>query len=166
MKENETTIENISEADVKNKVYEISYILVPSLSETAATEKIAQIKESIASYGASFISEENPYMRDLAYEMLRVIKNVNQRFTTGYFGWVKFNIDADKVKEIEHKLKLDEDIIRFLLVKADPAINIFTKKSFDEQNTEGEKVNIDTSSEASNKTVDTTETKPETAESN
>ena len=33
------------------------------------------------------------------------------------FGWVKFNMDADKVVELKKKLDLDPNIIRFLVLK-------------------------------------------------
>lgn len=145
--ENETTIADVE--DIKTNVYEISYILVPSLSEEQVTRKIEEIKAAIASKGASFISEEVAYLRDLAYEMTRVIKNANNRFNTGYFGWIKFEMSTDSIKAIEASLKLDEDVIRFLVVKAERDINIFTKKeTLNEMSNEtDDMVNIDTSEE-------------------
>ncbi len=139
--ENETIVEGGNE----NRVYEISYILVPTITEDAAAEKINSLKQSIASQGASFISEEAPYMRDLAYEMLRVIKNVNNRFDTGFFGWIKFELDPANLIKIEKMFKLDEDVIRYIAVKADRDINIYTKKIV--ERSVAEEVNIDTTKE-------------------
>ena len=67
-------------------------------------------------------------MRELAYEMVRVIKNVNTRFNEGYFGWVKFEMDPNQINEFDKKLSLDEEIVRFITVKADKDVNIYTKK--------------------------------------
>lgn len=145
--------ETIVEGGIENRVYEISYILVPTISEEAAAEKINSLKQSIASEGASFISEEAPYMRDLSYEMLRVIKNVNNRFDTGYFGWVKFELDPSKLAKVEKSFKLDEDVIRYIAVKADRDINIYTKKIIEK--VVEDNVNIDTTTEV------TPEVKPE-----
>lgn len=139
--ENETIVEGGNE----NRVYEISYILVPTITEDAAAEKINSLKQSIASQGASFISEEAPYMRDLAYEMLRVIKNVNNRFDTGFFGWIKFELDPANLAKVEKMFKLDEDVIRYMAVKADRDINIYTKKIVERSAIE--EVNIDTTKE-------------------
>ncbi len=139
--ENETIVEGGNE----NRVYEISYILVPTITEDAAAEKISSLKQSIAALGASFISEEEPYMRDLAYEMLRVIKNVNNRFDTGFFGWIKFELDPSKLTKVEKMWKLDEDVIRYIAVKADRDINIYTKKVVEKSI--AEEVNIDTTKE-------------------
>jgi small subunit ribosomal protein S6 len=137
--------ETIVEGGIENRVYEISYILVPTITEDAAAEKISSLKQSIASFGASFISEEAPYMRDLAYEMLRVIKNVNNRFDTGFFGWIKFELDPANLSKVEKMFKLDEDVIRYIAVKADRDINIYTKKIVEK--TIEEEVNIDTTKE-------------------
>ncbi len=138
--------ETIVEAGNEPRVYEISYILVPTLSEEAAAEKITSLKATIAAQGGSFISEEESYLKDLAYEMLAVIKNVNNRFDTGYFGWVKFDLDPAAISKVEKTLKLDEDVIRFLTVKADRNINIYTKKIT--ERLERDEANIDTTTEA------------------
>lgn len=121
--------ENKNETITEGRVYELSYLLVSTMSEDAATEKIDALKASVAAAGGSFISEETPYPRELAYEMTRVIKNVNVRFTEGYFGWIKFEIDPTSLAGIEKQVKLDEDIVRYLILKADRNINIFTERN-------------------------------------
>ena len=65
---------NKDETMMDQRVYEVSYILVANLTDTEAAEKAESIKKSIAAQGGSFVSEEEPYMRELAYEMTRVIK--------------------------------------------------------------------------------------------
>lgn len=118
--------ENESMMD-EGQVYEISYIFDNRLEEGKAAEKVETLKKDIASLGGSFISEETPYMRELSYEMTRVVNNVNVRFTTGYFGWVKFDLAQDKISDLDKKLKLDEEVVRFLIVKAEKGNDIFTK---------------------------------------
>ncbi len=118
-----------NETIVDSRVYEISFIFDNKLDEGAALEKGNAIKQSIATLGGSFISEEVPYMRELAYEMTRVVNNINVRFNEGYFGWIKFELDADKVKEFEKGLKLDEQIIRYIVVKTVRENTVFTKRA-------------------------------------
>jgi ribosomal protein S6 len=105
-----------NETTVDSRVYEISFIFDNKLDESAALEKSNALKQSIATLGGSFISEEAPYMRELAYEMIRVVNNVNVRFNEGYFGWIKFNLTPAKVKDLEKALKLDEEVVRYLVV--------------------------------------------------
>jgi ribosomal protein S6 len=120
MNENESVMD-------EGKVYEISYILDNRLDESRAAEKAEAFKKDIASLEGSFISEETPYVRELSYEMTRVVNNVNVRFTEGYFGWVKFEMIPSKVEELNKKLKLDEEVVRFLVLKTVKGNDIFTK---------------------------------------
>lgn len=139
----------INETTVDSRVYEISFIFDNKLDESAALEKGNALKQSIATLGGSFISEEAPYMRELAYEMIRVQNNVNIRFNQGYFGWIKFELDADKVKDFEKGLKLDEELIRFLIVTTVRENTVYTKrapviKAESLVNNETDDINIDT----------------------
>jgi ribosomal protein S6 len=120
---------DIHEITVDSRVYEVSFIFDNKLDEGAALEKSNAIKQSIATLGGSFISEEAPYMRELAYEMVRVVNNVNVRFNEGYFGWIKFELPADKVKELEKGLKLDDQIVRYLVVTTVRENTVYTKRA-------------------------------------
>ena len=76
----------IKETMTEAKVYEICYILTPNFDNNTVLDKVETIKQSVASIGASFISEESPFLRDISYQMIRVVKNINKRFNTGYYG--------------------------------------------------------------------------------
>jgi len=152
MNENESVMDEA-------KVYEISYILDNRLDESKALEKAEAFKKDIASLEGSFISEETPYVRELSYEMTRVVNNVNVRFIEGYFGWLKFEMIPTKIEELNKKLKLDEEVVRFLILKTIKGNDIFTKDiavmksdptitgSFVKEEILAEEVNIDTTKE-------------------
>ncbi len=116
------------ESIVDSRVYEVSYFFDNKIEESAALNKGASLKQSIATLGGSFISEEAPYMREMAYEMIRVVNNVNIRFNEGYFGWIKFDLTADKVKVFEKSLKDDEEVVRYIIVKTVAENTVFTKR--------------------------------------
>lgn len=120
---------DINETIVDNRVYEISFIFDNNIDEEAALKKGDALKQSIATLGGSFISEEAPYMRELAYEMIRVQNNVNIRFNEGYFGWIKFELSGDKVKEFEKAIKLDEQVVRYLVVTTVRENTVYTKRA-------------------------------------
>ncbi len=120
---------NENETTVDSRIYEISFIFDNKLDEETALAKSNAIKQSIATLGGSFISEEAPYMRELAYEMIRVVNNVNIRFNEGYFGWIKFELSGDKVKELEKSLKLDEELVRYLVVSTVRENTVYTKRA-------------------------------------
>lgn len=144
---------NENEITVDSRIYEISFIFDNKLDEEAALAKSNAIKQSIATLGGSFISEEAPYMRELAYEMVRVVNNVNVRFNEGYFGWIKFEMTADKVAELEKGLKLDDQVVRYLVVKTVRENTVFTKRAPVVKveslvNNETDDVNVDTTADA------------------
>jgi len=111
-----------SEMEVKNgaddkRVYELGYLLVPTISPEEVLERYTALKDMMASFGGEFISDDMPKLIPLAYTMLKVVSNVRNKFNTGYFGWMKFYIDPQIVAELKKKLDLDPNIIRFLLIK-------------------------------------------------
>jgi ribosomal protein S6 len=122
MQENNETI-------VDSRIYEVSFVFDNKLEEASALEKGNALKQSIATLGGSFISEETPYMRELAYEMIRVQNNVNVRFNEGYFGWIKFEAPSSAVKNLEKMLKEDEQVVRFLVVKTVAENTVYTKRA-------------------------------------
>ena len=156
---------NENETTVEARVYEISFIFDNKLDEQTALEKSNALNQSIATLGGSFISEEAPYMRELAYEMIRVVNNVNIRFNEGYFGWIKFSFDSSKVKEFEKALKLDEQLVRYLVVTTVAENTVYTKRApvikaeTLVNNETDDMVNIDTTKDAD---IVITETTPET----
>ena len=117
------------ETTVDSRVYEVSYIFDNRLDENTALAKADALKQSIATLEGSFVSEETPYLRELAYEMIRVINNINVRFTEGYFGWIKFEMPADKVREFDKMLKSDEEIVRYIVVKTVKENTVYTKRA-------------------------------------
>lgn len=117
-----------NESIVDSRIYEISFIFDNKLDEETALKKRDALKQSIATLGGSFISEEAPYMRELAYEMVRVQNNTNVRFNEGYFGWIKFEMDGERLKELDKSLRLDEEVVRYLIVKTVRENTVWTKK--------------------------------------
>lgn len=111
------------------RIYEFSYLLVPTLSHEAAVSKIEALKSKIASYGGEVIGEENPHIRGLAYEMRAAINNAYQTYNDAYFGWVKFELPYEKTGALTKDIELDKEIFRFLLIKTVRENTIWSKRS-------------------------------------
>jgi len=117
MSEAEIKNENEIETDVNSRVYELGYLLVPTLSEEDVPITLGNLKELVSSLGGIIISDEMPKMLTLAYPMVKVVSNLRNKFKTAYFGWIKFTMDSDKVLELKKRLDLDPNLIRFLILK-------------------------------------------------
>lgn len=111
-------MEDTKEKVEKNsRVYEVGYLLVPTLSEENVPAVYSSLKDLVVSLGGEIISDEMPKIISLAYVMSKVIQNLRNKFDSAYFGWVKFEINSEKVLELKKKLDLDQNFIRFLILK-------------------------------------------------
>ena len=99
------------------KVYELSFHILPSVAEESLAEEFGNLKDIIQSRGGTFFSDDFPRHVELAYEVTKTLANKKERFNQAYFGWIKFEIDPDKILEINNIVKLDEKILRFLIIK-------------------------------------------------
>jgi ribosomal protein S6 len=111
-----------------NRVYELGYLLVPTIPEENVLTTFGNLKELVNSFGGQIISDEMPKKIVLAYTMLKVYKNVRNKFNEAYFSWIKFEMSGDKVLELKKKLDLDPEIIRFLIIKTVKENTIASKR--------------------------------------
>lgn len=117
------------EVSVKNsQVYELGYLLVPTIEEDRVAEVYGNLRELIVSLGGEMISDEMPKSIGLAYTMVKVIANVRNKFNTAYFGWVKFEMDKENIAKLKAKLDLDVTVIRFLITKTVRENTMATKR--------------------------------------
>ena len=123
--ENDQVIEG---EDINSKVYEVGYLLVPSISEENIAVNYGNIKELISSLKGEIVADEMPKMIPLAYEMKKVTSNVRSKFNTAYFGWVKFTMSTTNVLELKKALDLDPNFIRFLILKTVKENTIASKR--------------------------------------
>ncbi len=107
--------ENMQEMS-ENNVYELGFILVPSITEERLAETFGALKAVLETRGGVSLTEEFPKMTTLAYTMEKTINNKIERFREGYFGWIKFELAGSEVAELERQLRLRDDVIRHLLI--------------------------------------------------
>jgi ribosomal protein S6 len=109
--------ESTSESKKDSKVYEISYILVPSLPQEKIGEQTTAFTAILAQHSAVVIDEEAPSLISLAYEMDKSSGGgAHQRFDRGYFGWVKFYCSPSVIEEIRKSFDQNQHILRSLAV--------------------------------------------------
>lgn len=106
------------ESDGVARIYEVGFLLVPTLPEADVPREFGLLKEMLEKGGAEVIGEEMPRSRILAYPIRpRKVGKPGEYFKSAYFGWVKFSLDAQRIKEIETACETMEKILRFLVVK-------------------------------------------------
>lgn len=135
-KEKEVVVES-EEAEVRQSVYEVGYIMVPTIAEEGLGGEVTTFKDMLTDHGVTFISDEYPKMMELAYEMSRSIANKKQKFSYGYFGWVKFECTTAQAKVIKDLLDKNEKLVRYLMIKTVRESTMSTKRAYGK--TEGAK---------------------------
>ncbi len=130
-KAKEVVVDAEAEAtNAKTSIYEVGYIMVPSIPEENLGGEVSSFKDSLAEMGATFISDEYPKMIELAYEMSRSIANKKQKFSYGYFGWVKFECSTTAGKMIKDALDKNEKLVRYLMIKTVRESTMSTKRPY------------------------------------
>jgi small subunit ribosomal protein S6 len=90
------------------RLYEVVYILDPSLDESAADAKLEKFHALATAHGGEVSAVDHWGNRQLAYPI--------QKQSTGYYVVAQFTAAADALPEFERLLKLDPEVMRYLLV--------------------------------------------------
>ena len=121
------------EKEARLSVYEVGYIMVPTIAEEGLGEEVTLFKDMFTENGAVFISDEYPKLIELAYEMTRSINNKKQKFSYGYFGWVKFECSTVQAKIIKDILDKNEKLVRYLMIKTVRENTMSVKRAYGKQ---------------------------------
>jgi small subunit ribosomal protein S6 len=90
------------------RTYEVVYILDPALDESAVNSKLEKLHELATSMGGEVGAIDHWGTRQLAYP-------VNKQ-SSGYYVVAQFSAAAEALPEYERLLKLDGEVMRYLLV--------------------------------------------------
>jgi small subunit ribosomal protein S6 len=88
--------------------YEIVYIFDSVLTEDQVNEKLERYHKHITDAGGEITAVDQWGKRQLAYPI--------RKKTAGYYVVVQFTGPTDGLPEMERTLKLDEELVRYLIV--------------------------------------------------
>ena len=90
------------------RLYEVVYILDPALEESAVTAKLEKFHELATVKGGEVAAVDHWGTRQLAYPI--------DKLGSGYYVVAHFTASTDALPEYERLLKLDAEVMRYLLV--------------------------------------------------
>ncbi|MGD2046926.1 MAG: 30S ribosomal protein S6 [Gemmatimonadota bacterium] len=90
------------------RLYEVVYILDPALEETAVDAKLEKFHELATSQGGEVAAVDHWGTRQLAYPI--------GKQKSGYYAVAQFTAAVEALPEYERLLKLDDEVIRYLIV--------------------------------------------------
>ena len=94
-----------------NRLYDLVFLVVPDKDEQATAAVVEEFRKLLLDMGAVIEKDETMGRRRLAYQ-------IKKRSEATYHNFL-FRAEAKAVAELQRKMKLSEDILRFLTVRVD-----------------------------------------------
>jgi small subunit ribosomal protein S6 len=99
-----------------SKHYETMFILKPTLTEEEAKAKVDLFSEIITKGGGEIAAVESLGTRPLAYKI--------KKFERGIYTVIYFTADGALNKELERNYRINEDVLRFIVIRYDRQVEI------------------------------------------
>lgn len=93
--------------------YELALIVSAKIEDDARTEAVEKAKDLIAKFGGNVTNVEDAGKKRLAYEI--------QKMREGYYYFIQFDAEADCPAEVESRVRIMDNVLRFLCVRQDEA---------------------------------------------
>jgi ribosomal protein S6 len=110
-----------TETNENNNIYEVGYLLAPTIPEDQVMAIESDMHEQITDTGGDIVAFQSPEMRELSYEIEIKDEGDKRQYTRGQFGWVQFKIKTADIDSVEKIFITSDDVIRHLLVTVDDA---------------------------------------------
>jgi len=110
------------------QVYELGYHIVSTVAEENLSKEVETLKAIVLKDGGSQVSEGEPKLINLAYPMTKSVADTKKKFTSAYFGWIKFETKSELMPEIKKAVDANPNVLRYLLIKTVRENTMFTPK--------------------------------------
>ena len=93
--------------------YELAVIVSAKLEDDERAATIEKVKEQIARFGGTVTAVDEWGKKKLAYEV--------QKMKEAFYYFIQFEAEATAPAEIENRVRIMDNVIRFLCVRQDEA---------------------------------------------
>ncbi len=97
--------------------YELAYHVLPTVAEGEVVDVTAAIKQLIAGQQGEVFDEEAAERFELAYEIEKYLEGRHRRFSSAYFGWVRFRLEPAALAAVMEEVDAHKSILRTLVVR-------------------------------------------------
>lgn len=101
----------------EKSVYETSFLILPSIPEEKLSDVVGAIRKVISKEGGVEIDSEAPFKHPLAYQMTKTVGASYYVVNEAYIGWIKFEVEPEKILTIKLGIEGISEILRLLIVK-------------------------------------------------
>jgi len=89
--------------------YELALVVSANVEDEVRNATIEQVKELITRFGGTITDPGTCDKKKLAYEI--------QHMNEGFYNFIKFEAEPTCPAEVENRLRIMENLLRFLIVK-------------------------------------------------
>ena len=89
--------------------YELAVVLTAKIEDEERVATIEKIKGYVERFGGTITKVDEWGKKSLAYEI--------QKMREGFYYFIQFEADSDAPAEIERRIRIMENVIRYLCVK-------------------------------------------------
>ncbi len=97
--------------ETPNRLYDLVFLIVPEKDEQGAAEVVEEFRKLLTDLGAVIDKDESIGRRRLAYQ-------IHKKSEATYHNFL-FRADSKAVAELQRKMKLSENVLRYLTVRVD-----------------------------------------------
>jgi ribosomal protein S6 len=97
--------------------YELAYHVLPTVAEGEVDAVTTDIKNLITKAGGQIVNEEAAERFELAYEISKYLEGRYRRFSSAYFGWIRFTLDAAQLAAVNEEVEAHKSILRTLTIR-------------------------------------------------
>jgi small subunit ribosomal protein S6 len=112
-------------SQLRQNLYEGMYVISASLSDDARNKALQKIQTGITQRGGEILKIHDQGRRRLAYEI--------DGHREGHYYVVYFNLKTSGIAELWQEYHLNEDLIRFITLRADKVMDKIEFKHLEEQ---------------------------------
>ena len=89
--------------------YELALVVNAKIEDEARTATVEKVKEYITTFGVTITNIEEAGKKRLAYEI--------QKMREGFYYFIQFDAESSSPAELEQRLRIMENVLRYLCVK-------------------------------------------------
>jgi ribosomal protein S6 len=97
--------------------YEFAFHVLPTVAEGEVPNVVEILKSHITKASGEIFDEETAQRFDLSYDISKYLEGKHRNFSSAYFGWVRFRLEAAKLAEVTEHIEGTKEVLRYLLVK-------------------------------------------------
>ena len=91
--------------------YELALVVNAKIEDEARTATVDKVKGIIEKFGGTITNVDEWGKKRLAYEI--------QKMREGFYYFIQFDSDANCPAEVEQRVRIMEEVIRFLCIRQD-----------------------------------------------